>query len=477
MNLVWAGFFPILILSVTTLLHLSYAVSKPCNCVVFRFDDVQDYWLSKAQLSVMDMFLSENRSVTLGLIMNKIGNDSRIMNAINDGLDKGLFELAIHGWDHVRYPTLDDQEQKDSMLQANHKMQQLFGRTSGIIIPPENDYNYATLAAMKQLGLEIVSSANYVEEQFDNGQGIFSYDASKTHNNSKTDQSIFHLPTTISLVEYPVTGPIKNSIQNILANVTTNIDRYGYAVILIHPQDFVMANSNGTYSDVVNENQIQELSRLIDLISSKNINITSFSNIVEPEPITYRPTITRDLSSNKTLSSKGINITSFSNIVEPEPDVRSNYTCSKGWEISTYFTPTESDYGGKMLNISVNGTSRKIPSSFLDSVMKEGWGKAKEGYYIGYYDDDYHILFPYPLDSAGNPLRIGTITTDQSVIPKGSNVTVPTLPAPWNTRVFTSTDATSSNQGKMVGLYLGEGKQSEQEMSSIIGTDNTVCFK
>jgi hypothetical protein len=42
----------------------------------------------------MDLFISKNQSLSLGLIMNKIGNDTRIIEKIMEGTQRGSFELA-----------------------------------------------------------------------------------------------------------------------------------------------------------------------------------------------------------------------------------------------------------------------------------------------------------------------------------------------------------------------------------------------
>ena len=79
---------------------------------MFRFDDIQDSWLDDVQVAMLNLFISKNQSVTLGVIMNYVGNDSKIINKVREGDKKGLFELALHGWNHVDYTKLSEQEQK-----------------------------------------------------------------------------------------------------------------------------------------------------------------------------------------------------------------------------------------------------------------------------------------------------------------------------------------------------------------------------
>ncbi len=56
------------------------------------------------------------------------------------------------------------------------------------------------------------------------------------------------------------------------------------------------------------------------------------------------------------------------------------------------------------------------------------------------------------------------------------HVTIPTLPSPWNNKVFTSTDIGGDLKGKHIDVYVGEGKLSEQEAYKITGKYNEVCY-
>jgi peptidoglycan/xylan/chitin deacetylase (PgdA/CDA1 family) len=146
-----------------------------CNCVVFRMDDVQDYWVKPGHLAAMNQFIDRNQSLTLGIIMNSIGNDSEIVNKVKQGKDSSLFELAVHGWNHTDYTKLSEEEQANSMHDSNTKMTALFGNASEIFIPPYNAFNDDTINAMKQAGMKILngneSSFNQLDLKGDNNNG------------------------------------------------------------------------------------------------------------------------------------------------------------------------------------------------------------------------------------------------------------------------------------------------------------------
>lgn len=106
----------------------------------------------------MDVFLNRNQMLSAGLIMHDVGNDSKILQKIKEGLNKGLIELDVHGWDHIDYTTLGEREQLASLSRVIEKMQELFGKNSSIFIPPLSVFNSNTLKALSTLKLNILSS-------------------------------------------------------------------------------------------------------------------------------------------------------------------------------------------------------------------------------------------------------------------------------------------------------------------------------
>ena len=81
--------FPLIFLSVLLLNiipYRSFSIIKynvannralACDCVIFRMDDIQDFWIEQGQIAPMNLFISKNQSLSLGLIMHNIGNDSK----------------------------------------------------------------------------------------------------------------------------------------------------------------------------------------------------------------------------------------------------------------------------------------------------------------------------------------------------------------------------------------------------------------
>ena len=412
-------------------------------------DDIQDFWLSRGQVTPLDLFLSKNQSLSLGLIMNYIGNDSKVIGKVREGVQKGLFELALHGWNHVDYAKLNEKNQTDSLIKANEKMQYLFGKTSEIFIPPYDSFNNSTVKAMTPVGLRILSSDMSNENNFNRYRSLFIAVGTTDHVEA-TRATVYHLPTTTNFEDEEGGIWFKIPIENILRDVDNSIKKYGYAVITLHPQNFVVADGSGKFTNMIDENEIKDLSRLIDSILAKNIRITSFSKVTGVDP---RSSTFMHIAAN----------------------TKANTNCSAGWYITRYFTPVETEYNGSTKSLLVDGIARNLYSSFLDDVKIEGWGKTKQGDYVGYSDGTFHSS-KYPQDSAGNPLQVGDIATDPLVIPMGTKVKIPTLPSHWNNKIYNATDVGPAIKGKHIDVYIGEGKIVKEQTGNITGLGKTVCY-
>jgi peptidoglycan/xylan/chitin deacetylase (PgdA/CDA1 family) len=266
------------------------ATTPPCKCVVFRMDDIQDYWIDNAQIAAMNLFISKNQSLSLGLIMNITGKDGRLIGKIAEGSQRGLFELGLHGWDHVDYTTLSEEQQRSTLHTANKKMLELFGNSSDIFIPPYTYFDSQTINAMSDLGIKVLSSEKAAEDDYDGGDSIYKQTLLNNNNKkSQHNQSIYHLPGIAELVRTVNGNAIKPPLAEILSDVFTNLQEYGYAVIVFHPQDLVLTYENGTviHNAPINVTRMGDLSQLVDTILSKNINITTFSDITDIERRSY----------------------------------------------------------------------------------------------------------------------------------------------------------------------------------------------
>jgi glucose/arabinose dehydrogenase len=271
--------------------------NKSCNCVVFILSDVQDSFLAKQQLSVMDLFLSKKISLSLGIMTDQIGNDSDLINRIDMGFKKGLFELTLQGKELDKNSNLTREEQMVSIYQSNEKLSHLFNARAKLYVPPNGVFTNSTIEAMNQVGLRVISGNKDFMLSNDRilpvvGNSIKVVDYTKVYN----------IPETVGTDKLGVEWS-KRSLEQIRGEISSSIEKYGYAVVRLVPKDFVNI-SNDDLTETHDAGNIVKLGEIIDKIKSQGISIINFTQLTGINGSSYyEPRIPRPvlLDSNLTL--------------------------------------------------------------------------------------------------------------------------------------------------------------------------------
>ena len=266
----------------------SYAYSS-CNCVIFAMDDISDYGGSKVQLATMDYFISKNLPFTASIIVSQFANSSNleVFHKVQEGLDKELFEIAIHGNRHLNHSLLTKEEQIDDFSRANGKLEYLFGKRADVFIPPFNDFNVHTIEAMSDLNITLFSTSPDSEQTTINPYKI---QTTVVTNNSKlgvskiSDQEtlVYHAPFSVSFLRlegvYELSGD--ELIEESLRLIDEAIAQYGFAQVRLHPTDFTQINAtNGKHINEVDNSRFQHLTEVVESLEKRNIRISSFEDI------------------------------------------------------------------------------------------------------------------------------------------------------------------------------------------------------
>jgi len=150
--------------------------------------------------------------------------------------------------------------------------------------------------------------------------------------------------------------------------------------------------------------------------------------------------------------------------------------CSSQWNVTGYFTPVELDYPqADQTQINIEQLGESVHSvAFLKAVKIEGWGKTKDGWYLGRFSNKWHKS-KYPLNSIGKPLTTASVATDKNIIPTGSSIKIPSLPNNLKHQLYVSDDVGSAIKNTHIDIYTGEGRQAEKTTFEITGKDHTVC--
>lgn len=257
-----------------------------CNCVIFRLDDVQDYWLSNVQVAVMEKFINEHEKLNLGVITNYIGEDDAVVNEVKGGINSRNFEIVNHSQNHDSYTDMSAEEQHNDLVGANGNINSLFGVSSvGAFIPPYHEYNEDTLAALQDLDMKVISAQFNLELP-----QIYNPSNPDSPNNKiykafagsdiKDDFGIYHLPQTIGFYDHGTFPHEKVEIEDIMASIEDSISSYGYAVVTLHPQDFSVKDDDGMATNNVSESDMHDLDELLGMIHDNGYSTKTFSQVV-----------------------------------------------------------------------------------------------------------------------------------------------------------------------------------------------------
>lgn len=255
------------------LISSSYGVTPNCNCVVFRLDDIQDWWISAPQKAVIDVFKAGKIPLSGGIIGNSFGDDSDIVTYIQNALTYGTtnnwdFEILSHGWNHEMFSTFTLAQQKTLLLDSRNKILASIGNQQKNVtgfIAPYNDFNANTITAMKSLGYTIFSS----QVELDPAPYIYTAGASLYH------WPINSATSNIDNNDWYEAIPAEDTFPAIVSQIAD----YGFASVMMHPQEFSVLDSNHQPTNVVSTSQIQELRDLIQMCIDNGIKIVSFRNL------------------------------------------------------------------------------------------------------------------------------------------------------------------------------------------------------
>jgi len=235
-----------------------------CNCVSFRLDDVQDYWLNDVQTELISLFSKHNIPLTVGVIADSFGNDSKITDVVKNEIKNKNLYIANHGFGSTPFTDFDKPKQNEMLKESTIKIYEKLNVYPKIFIPPENKFNEYTTQVLLENGYTHLSASTKKD----------------TPPFPLHGEDLYRFPEVATTGEY---NPSQNRFQGISSDKTFSealegIDKYGFAVINMHPQEFSVFRE-GQYQNEINFDQIQELETLIERIKKENVDIVQLGEI------------------------------------------------------------------------------------------------------------------------------------------------------------------------------------------------------
>ncbi|MCV0367053.1 MAG: pentapeptide repeat-containing protein, partial [Nitrosopumilus sp.] len=248
-----------------------------CNCVAFRLDDVQDYFLNTSQIEIMKTFQEKGAPLTLGIIGEYWGKDQKILNFIKDDLDNQspTFEIASHSWNNTPLSNLSKEEQKEQLKNTNDVIQETLGVIPSTLIAVQNKFNEDTISALEELGfaqftahVDEVHSPPYLKEMV----------------------KLYYLPanTETAILNPHTNNWDKINYQSTFTEAQDFIYEHGFAIVMMHPYEFTKKDYNG-YTNEVDFEHIDNLKKLIDKFRENDIEIVNIEQIPKKTSFKSKP--------------------------------------------------------------------------------------------------------------------------------------------------------------------------------------------
>jgi 3D (Asp-Asp-Asp) domain-containing protein len=151
-------------------------------------------------------------------------------------------------------------------------------------------------------------------------------------------------------------------------------------------------------------------------------------------------------------------------------------TCQNNWQLTGYFVPIEKDYSSHSPRkiTMMDGKIISFDNTFLAAVKLEGWGKTTDGWYLGFYSNQWHKS-QHPLNAKGKPLTLSSIAADITQLPFGRMIYIPTLNSTIK-QPFKVNDVGQAIKGKRIDIFTGEGKKA-QLLTYQITNKHKICWQ
>jgi len=213
-----AGLLILLGLTPVAIIKTSIENREPPSLVI-RVDDIQDFAFREAQLFLLNESVINHVPLSLAVITGMFGEDREVVQTVKLAVSLGS-DVAVHGWKHEDLAKLSFREQVALLFQSRSRINEILDFDTRVLVPPMFSFSEDTMAAMHEEGYNIISTFA---------------DLSEPGSISK----VISLPATVELSDYSNGTWEMKSSDSVKAEVSRSIQKYGFAVIVTHPQEFL----------------------------------------------------------------------------------------------------------------------------------------------------------------------------------------------------------------------------------------------
>jgi len=248
---------------------LAQSSQSTCNCVAFRLDDIQDFYIRTPSVDLMKLFQQKNADLTIGIIGSAFGGDPHLVDFLKRAaVNKNpTLEIASHSWNNNPLTSFDKNDQNTLLVKTNEKLLEVLGVTPKTLIAPQNAINDDILALLSELGFTHVTA--HIDETHSPPYPLENLD-------------LYYFPANTQTASLNPDGITWNILDRavILEEVRGFLNKYGFAVVMMHPYEF-STTELGVLTGETDKQMIGEVGKLIDELRGEGIKLVTINEINE----------------------------------------------------------------------------------------------------------------------------------------------------------------------------------------------------
>jgi len=250
----------------------TYTSPIQCNCVAFRFDSFQDYYLSAGEQAVLQAFQNYGAPLTISVIAQNFGQDPNLLAKYSGRLGdfKHGIEIATSGLVGADYLFLPLTSQNGDLSSAVRLIKTNFGQTVKTFTPLFGDYSIPDIYSVcNNSNIQYFSSvvrADHPPFTLVNPPG-----------------GLWHLSagafTANPSISNTTNPPAGYTATQIFSQIKAQMQRDGFSVVSMTSLEFSVFSNGGYLNDQANMTMIQTLQTVLSMIQSAGIHISVVSDI------------------------------------------------------------------------------------------------------------------------------------------------------------------------------------------------------
>ena len=228
--------------------------------IILRMDDLG----RPAYYNIIDLMIKEiekrDLSIVLGVIPEDIKNDNKFLSWADDLAFNPNFEFALHGFSHSlnEFSNLSKSDSLNLISKGVESMKTNLKVNPVTFIPPYNVYSNGTIESLKYAGFKIIS-AKQDEYSINNNLSFLGY-------NGKT----FEFGSESYFIPY----------TEVSRECGKSLDDHNVCIIMLHPQDYLVKDSTGKNTKVIDKAKYRQFIGLLDNLQTLKAEFKTFKDLL-----------------------------------------------------------------------------------------------------------------------------------------------------------------------------------------------------